>query len=368
MSDNLPEPVYSTFLKNCGLAAAEFLEERFSMVSPIDRGLLGISTNKLQQGGADGLTCAWHFASVVFNKRDMGETMCLKKQGRDLQSLIKSVQQMCTNIRGWGFKTTFNPLVPGGEGLPLLVHGFSSAVYKDLTKPALGRVFKDYTIEGFPKPQGLTLCRAYGPVLKDPNSVTQFNPSCSLITSKCCPTATPVGYIVNAPVWNIHAIHSKDLQIKNDDSLQNTPLKLAMGYTPGKDQPSLKKGLRETSPQKIIQDTIKKAGFDKYNEIALLGTSLYNTTLKATGIFVKVKENGRLVETNPGFLRTDRMMRNMSFWETDDLMKQIQICAKSKSLPIVPIVDKSELAFPSDRTLDNLLTVTGGKLLTRQIA
>ncbi|MFU6378260.1 hypothetical protein ACM792_24000 [Metapseudomonas otitidis] len=342
----------------CGLAARKLMADKLRQASPIQQNLI---QNTLASANND-TERAYLLIETLLTPtyvRTLWPHMTLSE--RDVRNKLRALLPNLHNatVGGWGYSCTYNPILGAGTTLPMLVHAFSVQKEVDAT---------DGGWTPYVSGPGLTPNkRTARPVLRsldDPLAVVNLVLSCSLLSNTKCSTASPVGWVINAPVWNIFGFAPRDVQFPNDSARHMGALQQAKGITKGPNNLALTHAYDSyPSLAQIITQTHGQGGESHYNEIVVLGRSqLLHTDITVTGIFVKVcTHNGslHLVDAiEPGMYG---YLSNLAFYANDQVIDAIRTCAQTHHLPIVPLLDPSMQDLRTDRLFTDTfhgLTVT----------
>ena len=355
MPQSIPQNIATRIKAACGFVALEYITEKLHEKD--DQTQLRVIGNANSIDIALDAANAYYLMAFVLGKIVIFEKTSSKKADTDLRNLLSTSINKSTRTREWGFDRTFNPKVQGGDGLPVLVHAFSAAKQVEIGSK-LYTALEAHIDRTLQAQEGSVMVRPYFALLANPNTLQRITTSCSLISlqqnNKKFPTISPLGFIVNAPCWNIWAFNKSDLNVGNDAMGGKSPIELAQGHTSDDAAKDSQKRLHGTRPAELITQTVGVKGCDKYNEVALLGTSLFNTKIEVTGIFVKYNNKegeARLVETMSPEVAA--WMPEKTFY-TGTLIDAVRLCAKTHNLPIVPIEDDSDDLFASEKTLASI--------------
>lgn len=323
----------------CGLAARRLVAQRLSRATLAQKNTL---TQVLTDSASD-LQRAYLIMDVLARPdyvRSLWPHMNLSE--RDVRNKLRNLCPDFNNaeVSGWGYRCTYNPLVPHGETFPMLVHGFGAQ--KEVASDDAG--WADYVIG-----EGSAPNRAIAkPVLRslsNPATISSLVLSCSLLSSTKCSTASPLGWIINAPVWNIFGFAPRDIQFPNDNARTMNGIDQARGIAKGQNNMALKHALHSyPNLAQVITQTQGTGGESHYNEIVVLGTSrLFSTATTVTGIFIKVcvhQGHQYLVDAiDPELYDVPGLGDVMGFYSDDRVINAITHCARTYNLPIVPVVD-----------------------------
>ena len=282
---------------------------------------------------------------------------------RDVRNRLRMA---CPDLRissaaGWGYYRTYNPRTGAGPTLPILLHGFGLNKQVDSNdqgwlpyRTGVGSVQEEMTVR---------------PALRSMNNplfISNLVLSCSLISSAKCSTAAPIGFILNAPCWNIFGLAPRDIQFANDRAVAMGPLAQAKGIHSSRNNLSLGHAHEEYSTlAALIAQTEGQGGDSHYNEIVVLGRSrLYLCETEATGLFVKVAHVlGRdfLVDSalSSG---SDELDQQMRFYHDRNVINAMIACSNAFNLPIVPVRDPTMQERATD--LDFLATFAACRIET----
>jgi hypothetical protein len=259
---------------------------------------------------------------------------------RDLRNRLRTACPDFNNASasGWGFQRTYNPRTHADPSLPMLLHGFGLNKEVLADDPGWQR-FRT----GPSATAGKMMVRPALRSMQNPNVIENLVLSCSLVSNAKCSTASPVGFILNAPCWNIFGLAPRDIQFANDTAATMNALTQSRGIGLGRNNLSLSAAHEDyTTLAALIAETTGLGGDSHYNEIVVLGTSrLYLCKTQATGLFVKVASvQGRdcLVDSalSMGMEELDRTLR---FYHDRQVIDAIIACSNTFNLPVVPIRD-----------------------------
>ncbi len=170
------------------------------------------------------------------------------------------------------------------------------------------------------------------------------------------------GYILQASAWNVIGVYNSDANLENDVLRSTNPLMLARSRSAsgsfielGGDRGPLP-NISNMSPSELLNRTNADSdyadGVEKYNEIALQGTSAFGTKIKVTAIFVKVKKVEEeyllleLIDHDTALLAPSLLLYS------EEMIKQMKIAAQK--LPIVAIIDNNPSLYLSKRKLSEI--------------
>jgi len=269
--------------------------------------------------------------------------------GNRLRALVPNFTR--TAVGCWGYDQTYNPAENRGPTLPMLVHAFSLNKEVDETDQA----WADYVVGAAFAP-GKVTARPALRSLTDPAAIQHLVLSCSVISNGKCATASPLGWILNAPAWNIFGFGTNDLNFANDQArtMERGPQALGMEGV------QAAHARHPTFASLIAATNNGLTGDSGYNEIVVVGKSkMHHTVAKVTGIFVKVAEHEMVRYVVDAGVTTGNYMQDsqICFYAGGleaPMMVGIRDCAAQFNLPLVPILD--------NRMLDRRTTVTFAEL------
>jgi hypothetical protein len=192
-------------------------------------------------------------------------------------------------------------------------------------------------------------------MLNDPLCVQNLPLSTSLIGHDKCATASPVGYIINVPVWNLFGLAPKDIQFPNDEMMKAKQTgAVYTGIQARENNQSLAAALQAyPSPSTLVDKTVGTGGESNYNELVLLGTSaLFSTKIKVTGIYVKVATKASklcIVDASLGGWLGDETAR---FYKDNKVVQGIRTCSTKHNLPVVAVIDEQMQGRATDMQFD----------------
>lgn len=323
----------------CGLAARRLVAQQLSRATLAQKNTL---TQVLTDSASD-LQRAYLIMEVLARPnyvRTLWPHMNLTE--RDVRNKLRQLCPDFTNaeVSGWGYRNTYNPSVPHGEAFPMLVHGFGAQ--KEVASDDAG--WADYVIGEGSAPNRV-IAKPVLRSLSNPATISSLVLSCSLLSGAKCSTASPLGWIINAPVWNIFGFAPRDIQFPNDNARTMNGIAQAQGIAKGQNNMALKHAWQSyANLAQVITQTQGTGGESHYNEIVVLGTSrLFNTTTTVTGIFIKVcvhQGHQYLVDAiDPELYDIPGLGDVMGFYSDNRIIDAINLCARTYNLPIVPVVD-----------------------------
>lgn len=352
------EDIEATVRRAIGVPAALKIKARYNEQADIKRPLL----EKYVDPENDPNFRAYVFIDLLFrNDCVPGRWPRLETTDRDIRNNFRALcsEVLTASANGWGYTQTFNPQVEGGAGKPMLIHSFS--IFKSVRADDVDwQPF--YLAEGFG--EGMVLARPALRLLQSPLAIQNLLLSTGLISQAKCPSASPVGFVINAPLWNLFGMAARDIQFPNDQA--QTARVREQGIPSGANNRAFAVELEASTPGQIIENTLGTGECSNYNEIVLLGTSTwFNTKIKPTGIFVKVaRKLGQLCLVD-AMLDQDWMgeaeKQQMRFYHGNQLIDAIKVCSRDFDLPIVPVLDNAM----EDRATDRVFATTFAGLRIR---
>ncbi|WP_028206207.1 hypothetical protein [Paraburkholderia nodosa] len=334
----------------CGLAARKIVAEHLRRANVARRNLL----NQVLAGVDTDINRAYLIIEVLASTtytRTLWPTMRISD--RDVRNKLRMLCPDFSNVSvsGWGYRCTYNPGVAHSQTLPMLVHGFGVQKEVDTADPGWAPFI---TSPG--SAAGKSIASPVRRSLQDPRVISNLVLSCSLLSNVKCSTASPIGWILNAPVWNIFGFAPRDLQFPNDTARTMSAIEQAKGISKARNNMALTHAYGSyTTLAPVIAQTQGTGGESQYNEVVVLGTSkLFNTTATVTGIFVKVCTHmGQqyLVDAIGPDLYD---IPGLGFYQGDDVINAVRTCSPRYNLPIVPVVDQTM----ADRRTDRLFATT----------
>ena len=324
----------------CGLAARRIVAEHLRRAPPIklnliDQVLSGIDTD---------IRLAYLIIDVLASPsyvRSLWPTTTI--DARDVRNKFRSLCPDTQNasVSGWGYRCTYNPKLDHGRAFPLLVHAFGAQ--KEVSSTDAG--WSPFFIGDGSAP-GKSIARPVLRSLANPGTIVHLVLSCSLLSTAKCSTASPIGWVLNAPVWNIYGFAPRDIQFPNDNARKMGSLEQAKGIGRARNNLALIQAY-DAYPdlQGLINQTEGTGSDSGYNEIVVLGTSkLFGTVTTVTGIFVKVCNyhgaNYLVDALDPSLYGIEGLGERSSFYKDDSVIDAVKTCARTHGLPIVPIVDQ----------------------------
>lgn len=348
-------PELATIETACGVMARQVTATRLGAVGAAE-------IERLQRnlaGEADPLRRAWLTMEALLSTSNV-RTLWPHTDVTpvDLRNRFRSVspQHGVASAGGWGFDKTFNPKANSGATLPMLVHSFGL----NKAVPIGDQGWLPYRVAaGF---GGDMTCRPALRSLADPTQTANLVLSCSLISTPKCSTTMPVGFVLNAPVWNIFGFAPKDIQFANDTARTMTPIDQARGITAGPNNLTLTDALRRyPTLASLVSATNNRGGDVHYNEIVVVGTSkLHGSKVAVTGIFVKIARHmgaDYVVDTAIRMDDDDEYNSQTCFYHDGldgDVATAIRACSLNRDIPLVPIRD--------DTMVDRRSTITWNQL------
>ncbi|MGC1547584.1 MAG: hypothetical protein WA777_03575 [Rhodanobacter sp.] len=348
------EDIEATIRRVIGVPAALKIKEQYNDQRVAKQALL----EKYVDTEHDPNFRAYVFIDILFRNDCISSRWpSLETTDRDIRNNFRA---LCTEVltataNGWGYEQTFNPQVAGGAGKPMLIHSFS--IFKSVRRDDVGwQPF--YLAEGFGA--DMVLARPALRLLQSPLAIQNLLLSTGLISQAKYPSASPVGFVINAPLWNLFGMAPRDIQFPNDQA--QTARVREQGIPTGANNRAFAEELEASTPTQLIANTLGAGGCDRYNEIVLLGTSTwFNTKLKPTGIFVKVAQKLDRLYLVDAMLDQDWMGQaeklQMRFYPDNQLIDAIKVCSRAFDLPIVPVLDNAMVDLATDH--DFAITFAG---------
>jgi hypothetical protein len=331
------EVTLNTIGSVCGIAAREVVRGQYGFTGAARTALLrehvDEERNKLKK--------AYLLIDILFSptfRRDIWAHSTVTE--REVRNRLRTACPDFENASacGWGYRRTYNPSINADPTLPILLHGFG--LNKEVARNDAN--WQPYHVSDSWRPEN-RIVRPALRTLATPNGMRDLVLSCSLISSAKCSTAAPLGFILNAPCWNIFALAPTDMQFPNDQAVGMERIAQARGAGHGRNNMSLAAAHQMyTTLAALIAETEGMGGDSSYNEVVVLGTSrLYMSTIKATGIFVKVaRVAGRDYLVDSAEASEDADVDNSTrFYADPRMIPAIINCSNTNNLPIVPIRD-----------------------------
>jgi hypothetical protein len=334
----------------CGLAARKIVAQHLRQATITKRNLL----NQVLADADNDINRAYLIIEVLASPtyvRTLWPTMRISD--RDVRNKLRMLCPDFNNVSvsGWGYRCTYNPGVGSSQTLPMLVHGFG--VQKEVDTTDVG--WTPFIIgPGFTP--GKSIASPVRRSLQNPGVISNLVLSCSLLSNVKCSTASPIGWILNAPVWNIFGFAPRDLQFSNDTARTMSAIEQAKGIGKERNNMALTHAYGSyTTLAPVIAQTLGTGGESQYNEVVVLGKSkLFNTTARVTGIFVKVCTHAGAQYLVDAIGPDLYEIPGLGFYQDGNVISAVRTCSGTYNLPIVPVVDQTM----ADRRTNRLFATT----------